>query len=255
MKKPLPAILALAAISAPASVLLAGCVPTVIASGVAVTGMVAQDRTLGAGLDDAAAEAELRTKLMTADARGYQHVTIAVNEGVLLLTGVVPTPEMRIEVERFAWTIDQVDEVGNELEVGAPGTSLRGASDTWLVTQIRTRFMADSQVKGINFSVEAHDGVVYLLGRARSERELERAAEIASLVRGVEKVVTYMSVRGPRGPQEVAGPAPAQPAVAPQEAPIQALPEGAVPMPSPAVPATQIRPLPALSPAALQAAE
>jgi osmotically-inducible protein OsmY len=193
MRAPVSILLAVAAVP-----VLSGCVTAAIATGAGVGLMVAQDRTLGAGLDDNAAFAELKGKLLSADARGFQHVDIKVSEGLVLLTGVVPTAEHKAEAERLAWSMEQVDEVGNELSIGVPGGVLRAASDDLIVTQIISRIVSDSSVKGINFNVNAHDGVVYLTGRARSQEELDRVAEIASLVRGVTRVVSYMDVRRPR---------------------------------------------------------
>ena len=45
------------------------------------------------------------------------------------------------------------------------------------------------------FNIQVHNGVVYLLGLARSEEELRKAAEHASLVNGVQKVVSYVKMR------------------------------------------------------------
>lgn len=40
---------------------------------------------------------------------------------------------------------------------------------------------------------------MYLMGTARTEQELQRAAEIASVVPGVRRVVSFMQVRARRG--------------------------------------------------------
>jgi hypothetical protein len=50
-------------------------------------------------------------------------------------------------------------------------------------------------VRAININIETFHGNVYLLGAARSEHELRRAAEIASVVGGVRRVVSFMRVR------------------------------------------------------------
>ena len=48
----------------------------------------------------------------------------------------------------------------------------------------------------MHYNVETHQCVVYLLGVARSQVELDRASQIASLVPDVERVVTYVRIEG-----------------------------------------------------------
>jgi hypothetical protein len=47
----------------------------------------------------------------------------------------------------------------------------------------------------VNFNIETYGGVVYLMGTARSEKELQRAAEEASIVGGVQQVVSYVRLK------------------------------------------------------------
>ena len=53
----------------------------------------------------------------------------------------------------------------------------------------------------MNFNIETYNGVVYLMGIARSAEELKRAAEEASVVGGVKQVVSYVRVRDGRSQQ------------------------------------------------------
>ena len=62
---------------------------------------------------------------------------------------------------------------------------------------MRSSLIAARDVKSLNFNIETYDGVVYLMGIARSQSELEEAAERASVVRGVQRVVSYVRVREP----------------------------------------------------------
>ena len=70
--------------------------------------------------------------------------------------------------------------------------------------------LGSSTVQANNFNVETYGGTVYLLGVARSARELEQAAEEASKVGGVNQVVSYVRLRNERG--EIVPYTPAQPA-------------------------------------------
>jgi hypothetical protein len=53
----------------------------------------------------------------------------------------------------------------------------------------------DPDIRGVNYMIETQNGSVYLIGMARSQRELERVTDIARRVRGVRRVVSYVEVR------------------------------------------------------------
>src|SRR6185436_10503772 len=103
----------------------------------------------------------------------------------------------------------------------------RDLNDFGITQQVRSRLLADEKIKGVNYNVQVNSGVVYLLGVAQSEDELRRAAEQASVVKGVAKVVSYVKMRERGAPIEQAQgeqrPAEAPVAIAPpadQAAPI-----------------------------------
>jgi osmotically-inducible protein OsmY len=215
--------------------LSSGC--AAMAVGAAATGsvMAVQDRTIGQGLDDAAASQRAKTRLMAFDPQAYRDVDVEVAQGRLLLSGAVPSEELRRDAERIAWNVNGVDQVVNELRVGAGGGLSRTTMDQWITTQIRTRYMADAAIKGVNINIETQDGVVYLMGLARSAPEAQRAADTAAHVRGVKKVVSYIEVRGPRAPIEHAAHSHASPSYAAAPAPAYAPAPSYTPAPAAAL--------------------
>ncbi len=187
--------LLLAAVAAAAST--SGCVSMAVAGAAGVGMFAAQERTIGQGIDDAAAYTELKARLLRIDSAAFSRVNVEVAQGKALLSGAVPTAEHRIEAERIAWTIRQVGDVANELEVGPTPGVWRSALDELITAQVRARILADPGVRGIDFNIETNKGTVYLMGLARDQAQLVRAAEIASYTRGVKKVVSYVEVRKP----------------------------------------------------------
>jgi osmotically-inducible protein OsmY len=158
------------------------------------------DRTFGESLDDASAATEVKTRLLGAGLSGrFMEVDVAVVDRFVLLSGRVASEEDRKEAERIAWTVGSIDEVANEVVVGYWDLG-RDMNDAWITEQIRMRLIADNDIKGSNFNIQVHSGNVYLLGLARSEDELRRAAEHASVVSGVQKVVSYVKMRERAGP-------------------------------------------------------
>jgi osmotically-inducible protein OsmY len=153
------------------------------------------DRTLGETLDDSSAATEIKTRLLGAGLNGrFMEVDVAVVDRFVLLTGRVANEADRKEAERLAWASTSVDEVANELQIEYWDMG-RDLNDAWITEQIRARLIADNDIKGTNFNIQVHSGVVYLLGLARTEDELRRAAEHASVVGGVKRVVSYVKMR------------------------------------------------------------
>ena len=172
-----------------------GCV-AVGAAAVAGAGMVAvQDRSLGRAIDDTTASGQVKTRLMALDGGAYMHVDVETAEGTLLLSGTVPSAEHKAMAERIAWSVGGIDDVANEIEVGRNPGLLRGGLDNLITAQVRTKILANATIKGVNYNIETQKGVVYLMGVARSDAELQTAAQAASTVRGVERVVSYVVVR------------------------------------------------------------
>lgn len=202
-------ILALVAIAA--STAVSGCVTAAVGTAASVGIYAAQDRTIGEGIDDATASNQVKLRLLAADRAAFQEVDVEVANGNLLLSGAVPTAEHRQAAETIARSVVSLDNVFNELFIG-PGSSLaRNAQDEMITAQIRARLTASPAVRAINVNIETFNGNVYLMGTARSEQELQRAAEIASVVGGVQRVVSFMQVRAPAMPYYAQAPGPPQP--------------------------------------------
>lgn len=180
-----------------ATSLSGGCAAAVGAAAVSAATVAVQDRTMGRSIDDATASSTVKTRLMALDNAGFLRVDVEMAEGQLLLSGTTPTAEHKAMAERIAWSVAGIDDVANEIEVGRSPGMLRSGLDNFITAQVRAKIVSDAQVKGVNYNIETQKGVVYLMGLARSEEELQRAAQAASMVRGVERVVSYVVVRPP----------------------------------------------------------
>jgi len=187
---------------------LSGCATAIVGAAGATAVTATQERSFGEALDDAAVSNEIKSKLVANG--GLSEVDVEVAAGLVLLSGRVWTPELRLKAESLAWSVRRADDVANEIRVEAPGGFFANASDELISTRVRSRLLGSSSVQANNFNVETYGGTVYLLGIARSANELEQAAEEASLVGGVNQVVSYVRLRNDRG--EVVPYTPAQPA-------------------------------------------
>lgn len=152
------------------------------------------ERNFVRSLNDVSAGRVIEARMKRAFDYKLKGVDVEVAEGVVLLSGNVPSQQDRIEAARIAWSAPRIDQVGNEIKINSKQGFVRNTKDGVLEKSVRTRLTVDKYVKGRNFNVETHDGIVYLLGVARDQRELERAARIASTTRGTREVISYVRV-------------------------------------------------------------
>lgn len=174
------------------------------------------ERSFVRSLDDVSAGRAIKARMLRAPDIDLGEVDVEVAQGIVLLTGNVDDQQSRIEAERIAWSGPNVIEVGNEVQIKAGHGFVRNTKDGFLNKSVKTRLIASSDVKSSNFNVETHDGIVYLLGIARTPEELTRAAEIASTTRGAREVISYVRVvegQAPESYPQYQSPAQASPSV------------------------------------------
>lgn len=170
--------------------ILAACLSTL--SACAAT----QERSAGRQLDDANASLAIKSAMLRAEGFDLTGVDVEVTEGVALLAGAAPREADRRHAECLAWSAPSVRVVANHIELGYGGGVRDGGGDLWITQRVRARLAGDRAVRSVNYNIETHDGVVYLLGFARDAGERERAARHASLVNGVERVVVLVRTAG-----------------------------------------------------------
>ena len=172
-----------------------------VAGAAAGVGMAAvQDRTAGEVMDDGHVYADVKGRLMAADAEGFRDTHVEVYDDNLLLSGAVPDEQHHQAALMIARTFPTVHNIYDELAIGERTTFANAVGDQLIGTQIRTRLLASPHVRAVNVNLEVFHGNVYLMGTARNEEELHRAAEIASTVGGVRRVVSFMQVVQVREP-------------------------------------------------------
>ena len=174
---------------------LTGCVVAAVGAASVAGVTVAQERSVGTAIDDASISSQIKAKLLRESVGHYGEVDVEVSSGLVLLSGRVNTPEERVKAESFAWSVKGTEDVANEIKIEPPGGFFANVGDEIITARVRTALFTSRKVRSYNFNIETYDGIVYLMGIARSSAELERAAEKASYVGGVKQVVSYVRIR------------------------------------------------------------
>ena len=75
------------------------------------------ERNFVRSIHDVNAERAIKSRMTRAFDFNLKGVDPEVREGIVVLTGNVPSQKDRIEAERIAWSAQRVDQVGNEILV------------------------------------------------------------------------------------------------------------------------------------------
>jgi osmotically-inducible protein OsmY len=171
---------------------LAGCAPLVL-GGAAVGTMVAIDRrTSGAQLEDEGIE--LRAAARIRDTMGERsHVNVTSYNRQVLLTGEVPSEQDKQAAEQVVSRVENVRGIVNDLAVMGNSTLAQRSSDTLVTAKVRASLVDDKELYAGAFRVVTERGTTYLMGRV-TQREADRATQIARTVGGVQRVVRLFEI-------------------------------------------------------------
>lgn len=121
-------------------------------------------------------------------------VDVRVDRGAVTLSGEVPSAMERQFAEKVAGRIEGVKSVKNNIEINDALVSENRSeisefiADAALVAKVQTKLDASRTIEGSEIEVEANKGVVYLSGRARSDRAKDQAGHLAESTYGVRDV-------------------------------------------------------------------
>jgi osmotically-inducible protein OsmY len=176
-----------------AASVLSACAPLLITGAVVGGSMIATDRrTSGVQLEDQAIELKALTRVneVLGD-RG--HVSVTSYGRQALITGEVPTDADKVAVAQAIARIENVQSIVDELAVMSPTSITSRSNDAIITGKVKASLIDAKDVLANAFKVVTERGVVYLMGRV-TEREANRAAEVARGVGGVQKVVKVFDV-------------------------------------------------------------
>ena len=168
---------------------------------------MSQERSTGNAVDDAGILLKLKNLFASANKDAgdmFLNVEIEVVEGRVLLTGNVDKPDSQIEAVKLAWKVEGVKEVINEIQINDKSGIWNYTKDLWISTQVKTRLIFGKDIRSINYSIITVNQVVYIMGIAQSQDELNRVTNVASTTSYVQRVVSFVRLKNdPRRPNAI----------------------------------------------------
>lgn len=172
------------------------CVPVAAVSSTVVGTTIAQERTAGDRLDDNIIKLKVQELFIQADTPNmYESIDVNVHEGRVLLTGSVQDAKNQQDAAKLAWKVRSVNEVINEIVVNEKDPLRDTSKDIYLANAVRSKLLLEDDLRSVNYIVETNMSVVYLLGVAQDQNELNRALKVAGSVKGVRKIVNHVILK------------------------------------------------------------
>lgn len=179
---------------------LSGCLSPIIVggAGIGTSVVAAKDSKLSSEISDARIAAAIKGSFMKKGFRSlYAKISVNVVEGRVLYTGKVGSDQDIITAIDIAWEQKGVKEVMNELTIDEKSSYFDAAEyarDAWITSRIKTKTITERDIKFINYNIITSGGIVYIMGFARSQEELDKVASIASEIQGVKRVVVHARI-------------------------------------------------------------
>lgn len=172
---------------------LTGCFPVVATGVVAGALSVSDRRTTGAQAEDQAIELKAFNRFREQFKADNISLSVVSFNRIALVTGYAPNANVKAEAARIVGGVDNVRSVLNEVTIG-PVPSIRTyGTDTVLTTRVKASLLEAKDIQANVIKVITESNTVFLMGIV-TEREAARAADIASRVSGVRRVVRAFEI-------------------------------------------------------------
>ena len=175
--------------------LFSGCAPAVIGVGTAAVAASSTEKGLSTSVADGLIFTKIQDNFLQTDASLPTVIDVTVNDGAVLLTGKVKTPEEKVLATKLTWEVRGVREVVNEIQVIDKSSIKDIAKDLAASAQLRGKLIADNSLSSLNFSIDVVNGTVYLSGVAADAEQMNRVVSHARELRFAQQVVNYITLR------------------------------------------------------------
>src|SRR5690554_3010045 len=177
------------------ALLLGGCTTVTSATTPGIIEENYGERSAGARVEDNNIETKISHNMRRTDARlGDARINVDSYNGIVLLTGQVPSEELKQKASEIAGNVRNVRDVHNELAIAANLPASQRMSDTWTNTRIRTSLGSDQTIDTNRLRFVTENATVYIMGivtRAEADRIVNAIADLGGIQR-IVKVFDYL---------------------------------------------------------------
>ncbi len=172
--------------------LLGGCFFGAAAALTAGSLAAADRRTVGTQVEDRSLQLKAESAIRESFGEAV-HVNATVYNRQVLLTGEVPDLATRNAVDARVATLPNIRLMVNDIQVAGKSSLTSRSNDAFITGKVKASLVDAQDIFANSFKVTTEAGVVYLMGLV-TEREANRAAQVAAGVPGVVKVVKVVEL-------------------------------------------------------------
>ena len=174
---------------------LSSCSQVVIGGATSSGMIIVQERSPKQAAIDILIKAKIEEAMFSNDYdRLFSKVRVIVYEGRVLLVGTVVEENIKETANQISWNTKNVKEVANYITIGK-NDLIDYVKDTRISLELRAKMLTDKKVSEVNFSVTTENRILYLVGVAQNNKELNKVIEHASNIAGVKKIVNLIKLK------------------------------------------------------------
>ena len=92
----------------------------------------------------------------------------------------------------------------NEIQVSGQGNIANYVRDTWISAQLKTKILFDTDIISINYNIETINGIIYVIGIAQNQAELDKVIDHAQQMKYGKKGFSHVIMKD--DPRRAPGP-------------------------------------------------
>jgi hyperosmotically inducible protein len=171
----------------------------IVALALAALAACAASRTqqsTGEQIDDSLITTKVKAALIDDPATKARQIEVDTFRGTVQLNGFVDSADEKAAASRVAHSVNGVQNVRNNLNVGHTDRSAGEVVDDSVVTaKVKAALVAEPATKARDITVVTREGIVQLSGFVDSATEKATAAEVAQGISGVREVRNDLQIK------------------------------------------------------------
>lgn len=163
-------------------------------------GVPVTERTIPQRLLDRSIEHTVKVNIYGLQENLQQNSRISINSfySEVLLTGEIPTEEMKVQIEKVISSMPDVRRVYNELSVSVTKGYSSTVHDGYISSKLLAKVTANNAIKTSQIKVVTNDGVVYVMGRVTPAQQ-NLVIELANGTVGITELVLLTTLVSEQG--------------------------------------------------------
>ena len=178
-----------------ASWLFASCSQVIVGGATSTSMIMVQERSSKQAAIDILIKAKIEEAMFSNDYdKLFSKVRVIVYEGRVLLVGTVLEESIKEKANQLSWNTKNVKEVADYITIGK-NDLIDYVKDTRISLELRAKMLTDKEISEVNFNVTTENRILYLVGIAQNNKELNKVIQHASNIAGVKKIVNLIKLK------------------------------------------------------------